>query len=228
LARSNEAQRLLVVVTTIVGLAIGTSLAALIALQPCLQSEDSSNCDLANWQTLVLEGIVFVAGAGIVFYYFQRKSSEQIEKAINTTASRERKRKQNWLEIAIWHLSMVTSAMKDLQTHFQSLVDEKVTQGELEKMRQWGSTRYGVCIKNHQPALAEAMLHLVDILDDPILYNDIQESNQSFYDSFKTLPMADIGGINKEEMLFEVIKTRGKVELLEQFLARLQKEMTNE
>jgi hypothetical protein len=37
-----------------------------------------ADCDLTNWQSLVIEGAIFAGGLGSFFYLLQRKNSEKV------------------------------------------------------------------------------------------------------------------------------------------------------
>jgi len=86
----DDLQFLLIIVTLFVGLAIGTSIAAYMALAPCVNSGANEKCDIDNWQALLLEGIGLGGGLGSYFYYLQRKNTKRIDDVIKRIDEREK------------------------------------------------------------------------------------------------------------------------------------------
>lgn len=192
------------------------------------------NQDISNQTALFVEFLMAIF-LGIVFWLFQSIENDKIELVLNKQHeilsklnAREKKHKQNWGEIAQTHLSMILSMLRDLKVHFQALADGKVDQSQLEELRQWANHRYSLIGKLHSPALQEAMLHMVEVLDEPKLYNDIKDSYRQLNEIFRTVPIADIGGIDKQKMKAEVVNVEMNIHMVEQFLVRLKEEMPAE
>jgi len=66
--------------TIVIAVAIGAAFTSLLILAQCESSKRPGVvCDLANWQSLLLEGLTLGAGLGSFFYYLQRKDTRKTE-----------------------------------------------------------------------------------------------------------------------------------------------------
>jgi hypothetical protein len=225
----NDLRAVIVAIGLIAGLGTATTVAAYLAILPCITS-GASNCDLANWQTLLLEGVVFVAGAGIIFYYFQRKNSLRTEQIIDSIAMRDKARKQFWVNVALARLKGLKSNHEYVADCHQKILANKMTIEERAEMSQTIDGCYYEAKYELVPNLLLALSQIGDLLTDSALISDLtadrldEDVKSRFYWLLES-PDASMTSTNIASRI-ETLNAKNKE--IQDFIRRVENEMGSE
>lgn len=218
---SLKSQTLPLLVTIIIAVSAGAGVGTWTLVSVSCMIIRPAVCDITNWQSLVLEGMMFGGGLGSFFYFLQRKNSERIEKIIENIDERDTARKKFWLgrthsqvkSIIDMHYFAISCCQKTLNDDGnQSVMNEKANlKAQYVNLESW-----------YIPQLDRAMTQ-VAVLVNPEFYDDISHNN---YDPFKSMiskALDNLGDKDKTQDTIRLIEER--ISVFKYFVDRIEKEM---